>query len=295
MDAQLSADASKLKAKEKKEWFCWWHAKAVCQGFGLRQNILTLLIAVASLAEIIHMEHIRGWKTNDSSNSLLHLRGNLRFRAFLVFRVACFMICLGWSLVARWTKWLEEGEPDGEDEDDARTRRKNALHAKAWTVQLALICTKVVLSVLVWLSYNVLVLHRMKVPYQKLGPLEYLNQQFSLVFMVAFFIIMNIHPLTFHNSLIFLPVAGIFMLFRDCTPLYVSGVGRVVFMCTAVLTSILAYLGEQSSRALFKSKKKVKDSAKRIEGILQTLMPAEVLETLHKLGPGNTPSHHYNQ
>jgi len=295
MDAQLSVDASKLKGKEKKEWFCWWHQKAVCRSFALRQNILTLLIAISSLGEILHMEQIRGWENNDSSNSLLHLKGRERFRTFLAFRVTCFLMSAGWSLVAMKTKWLEEGEVDPDDEEDARTRRKNALYAKAWTVQLALIATKVVLSVLIWLSYNVLVLHRMKKSYIELGPLEYLNQQFSLVFIVAFFIIMNIHPLTFQNSLAFIPLACMFMALRDHTPLYVSGVGRVVFVSTAILTSILAYLGEQSSRGLFKSKKKVKESTRRIHGILQTLMPAEVLETLHKLGPGRTPSHHYNQ
>ena len=32
-----------------------------------------------------------------------------------------------------------------------------------------------------------------------------------LVFIVAFFIIMNIHPLTFQNSLAFIPLACIFM------------------------------------------------------------------------------------
>ncbi|CAE7934769.1 unnamed protein product, partial [Symbiodinium sp. KB8] len=51
-------DASKLKGKERKEWFCWWHQKAVCRSFALRQNILTLLIAISSLGEILHMEQI---------------------------------------------------------------------------------------------------------------------------------------------------------------------------------------------------------------------------------------------
>ena len=34
-------------------------------------------------------------------------------------------------------------------------------------------------GLLIWLSYNVLILHRMKTPYSQLSPLEYMNQQFS--------------------------------------------------------------------------------------------------------------------
>ncbi|CAE7934771.1 ACP5, partial [Symbiodinium sp. KB8] len=68
-----------------------------------------------------------GWENNDSSNSLLHLKGTERFRTFLAFRVTCFLMSAGWSLVAMKTQWLEEGEVDPDDEEDARTRRKNAL------------------------------------------------------------------------------------------------------------------------------------------------------------------------
>ncbi|CAJ1395410.1 unnamed protein product [Effrenium voratum] len=268
MDEQLTDDQSKFTPAEEKEWFSWWHRKSVYRTFAMRMNFLTLILSCVTLAEVMHMEHIRAWEDDQSSNSLLHIKGDKRFIAFLGLRMAVFLICVAWCFQVK-SPWL----------------RKNAAD-----VQIALVLSMVIISLLIWLSYNVLILHRMKTPYSQLSPLEYMNQQFSLVFMVAFFVVMNGQPLTFLGSLVFIPLAIFFMAMRDKTPIYVSGTGRVVFVGVACLSSILAYEAERSSRARFRSKQKVKKTQARIENVLNTLMPAEVLMKLRTCKPGSLPA-----
>lgn len=128
--------------------------------------------------------------------------------------------------------------------------------------------------------------------YGELNFLQMANQQFSLVFMVAFFIIINGQVISFASSLIFVLLAIIFMALEDKTPLYVSYTGRVVFVGVAALGSILAYEGERTSRARFRSKVKVKRTESRIEDVLTTLMPTKVLNEW-RAEPEKHPVHVY--
>eukprot|EP00913_Durusdinium_trenchii_P032751 g30659.t1 len=287
-------DETEFSAKEEAQWFSWWHHKN-CKTFGVRMSFLTFLFSAVTLAEILHMEHIRAWREDDNKD-LLKVRGYFRVRLYLFFRFVAFAILIVWSVVANSKlQWL---------------RREGR------SVQVVLVGSKVLISLLVWLSYNVLVLEKNDVPYQNLNPLEYVNQQFSLVFMVAFFVIINGQVLTFYASLVFIPLAFFFMALEDKTPLYVSFTGRVVFLGVACLSCVLAKEGERSSRARFRSKAKVRKTQARIENVLKTLMPAQVLRELRQLvalrqldidrnkrniimgwhvraNPGKLPSHEY--
>ncbi|CAK8986025.1 Guanylyl cyclase [Durusdinium trenchii] len=270
MDEQLAEDETEFSAKEEAQWFSWWHHKN-CKTFGVRMSFLTFLFSAVTLAEILHMEHIRAWREDDNKD-LLKVRGYFRVRLYLFFRFVAFAILIVWSVVANSKlQWL---------------RREGR------SVQVVLVGSKVLISLLVWLSYNVLVLEKNDVPYQNLNPLEYVNQQFSLVFMVAFFVIINGQVLTFYASLVFIPLAFFFMALEDKTPLYVSFTGRVVFLGVACLSCVLAEEGERSSRARFRSKAKVRKTQARIENVLKTLMPAQVLREL-RANPGKLPSHEY--
>jgi len=291
MDKQLAEDESEFSAKEEAQFRCWWHAKNG-QSFGMRMNFLTFLLSCVTLAEILHMEHLRVWGTNfhASPTDILRVKGQLRFTLFLLFRFAAFLICMAWSILASsGSSWISPPIPDF-----TKAREWQEAEKKIRKVQFGLVTSKVLVSILMWLSYNVLVLQKKNVDYGELNFLEYMNQQFSLVFMVGFFVIINGQVISFASSLIFVLLAIVFMALEDRTPLYVSYTGRVVFVGVAALGSILAYEGERTSRARFRSKVKVERTESRIEDVLTTLMPEKVL-TEWRANPGSHPVHEYKK
>lgn len=292
MDKQLAEDESEFSAKEEAQFRCWWHAKNG-HSFGMRMNFLTFLLSCVTLAEILHMEHLgrRVWEhPNYHGTDILPVKGKLRFTLFLLFRFAAFLICMAWSVLANsGSSWISPTIPDF----TALTRRQwQEAERKIRKVQFGLVTSKVLVSILMWLSYNVLILQQRDAKFASLDFLEYMNQQFSLVFMVAFFVIINGQVISFASSLIFVLLAIVFMALEDKTPLYVSYTGRVVFVGVAALGSILAYEGERTSRARFRSKVKVERTESRIEDVLTTLMPKEVLKEW-RANPGSHPVHVY--
>jgi len=291
MDTQLAQDESEFSAKEEAQFRCWWHAKNG-HSFGMRMNFLTFLLSCVTLAEILHMEHLRvqDHTYHGPRTDILPVKGKLRFTLFLLFRFAAFLICMAWSVLANsGSSWISPTIPDF----TTLTRRQwQEAERKIRKVQFGLVTSKVLVSILMWLSYNVLILQQRDAKFASLNFLEYMNQQFSLVFMVAFFVIINGQVISFASSLIFVLLAIVFMALEDKTPLYVSYTGRVVFVGVAALGSILAYEGERTSRARFRSKVKVERTESRIEDVLTTLMPKEVLKEW-RANPGSHPVHVY--
>eukprot|EP00435_Cladocopium_sp_Y103_P031654 s271_g8.t1 len=305
MDKQLAEDESEFSAKEEAEWLCWFHENNMGT-FALRMNFLTFVFSCVTLIEVFHMEHIRAFdessNRNDEKGAMKHdVLGKVppkwRLFLFLFFRFAAFLICLVWSILANsGSEWLRPPVLDFRKlvrrqwEEAGRQRRQ---------VQVALVLSKAIICILVWLSYNVLILERRHQAYSKMHRLDYYNQQFSLVFMMAFFVIINGQVVLGFSSLTFVLLAIGFMAIEERTTLYVSMTGRVVFVGVAILGSILAYEGERSSRASFRSKVKVEKTESRIEDVLTTLMPKEVLKEWRDLAatrganPGTHPVHVY--
>lgn len=298
MDKQLAEDESAFSAKEEAAWLCWFHENNM-GAFALRMNFLTFVFSCVTLVEVFHMEHIRAF--SELSNSSLEkaamkhdVLGKVppkwRLFSFLFFRLAAFLICLVWSILANsGSLWLRPPVPDF-----GKLNRRQCVEAgrQRRQVQVALVVSKAVICILVWLSYNVLILERRHQSYSTMHRLDYYNQQFSLVFMMAFFVIINGQVVLGFSSLTFVVLAIAFMAIEDRTPLYVSMTGRVVFVGVAILGSILAYEGERTSRASFRSKVKVEKTESRIEDVLTTLMPKEVLKEW-RANPGTHPVHVY--
>eukprot|EP00438_Fugacium_kawagutii_P021119 Skav213909 [mRNA] locus=scaffold1439:202030:204561:- [translate_table: standard] len=69
----------------------------------------------------------------------------------------------------------------------------------------------------------------------------------------------------------------------------------LTFLGYSMIFMLKAYMGERSLRDQFKARNAIDDAKKRIEGILETMMPPKVLDELQKLSSGNSapPSHHY--
>ena len=68
----------------------------------------------------------------------------------------------------------------------------------------------------------------------------------------------------------------------------------LTFLGYSLIFVLKAYMGERSLRNQFKARHGIDDAKRRIEGILETMMPPKVLEELQKTAPGSCPpSHHY--
>merc|ERR1712125_56214 len=71
--------------------------------------------------------------------------------------------------------------------------------------------------------------------------------------------------------------------------------GRFLFIANASMIAFIAYQCENSSRQRYKSKYAVQETEKRVEVILNTLLPPQVMQQLKALPPGAPPpSHRYH-
>ncbi|CAJ1337452.1 unnamed protein product [Effrenium voratum] len=210
----------------------WFHNTNFVRRFRPRLHRQLLLMAVMTLFDLIHMEHTKAWEIKDKATGMLPNIGDCRFTVLLTCRGGVLALGLAWSYFARTPAFLE----------------------KRMQAQWGLVATNSVVACLMFLSYDALIFPQITKRYSDMGALEFFNQQLSLVFVLAYFIVTNTHPALFHQSLVYIPVGTIFMLLRDRTSLYISNIGRVVFLCTVLVSCMLAHLLEQTSRARFKAK-----------------------------------------
>ncbi|CAE7235711.1 gcy-14 [Symbiodinium natans] len=243
-----------------------FHCEAFVRKFRSRLHRQVLLMAGATLFDLFHMEHTRAWEVKDKGSGFIpNAKDGGRFQVLLGCRMACLVLALLWSVMAKLrTDWMMEN---------------------VTLVQWGVVGTSSVVCTLMFVSYDALVFPQITKSYEEMHFLEYLNQQLSLVFVLAFFIVTNTHPTLFVQSLVFLPAGVVFMAIRDKTSLYISNIGRVVFLCTVAISCMLAHELEQTSRARFKAKRRVQRTQERIEYVLNSLMPKAVLEE-RKSRPG---------
>eukprot|EP00930_Biecheleria_cincta_P048338 TRINITY_DN33662_c0_g1_i1.p1 TRINITY_DN33662_c0_g1~~TRINITY_DN33662_c0_g1_i1.p1 ORF type:complete len:1291 (-),score=275.35 TRINITY_DN33662_c0_g1_i1:143-3571(-) len=270
---------------EEEAWMTFFHRTSVCRVFLGRLHEQAILVAIMTLIEIVHMVSLQAGRQPDKSDGIMttmthagiafaDCTQNGRFRIFLACRTVMIGLLVCWSFAARTTTFVKS----------------------ARQVQRGVTITILIHLTMLWLSYDAVVLAKMvKTDYSKMTPYQYLNQQFSLIFSLMMYIVANYYPVMFFNTLAYLPVAIIFMGLRDRTSMYISNIGRVIFIMVIVLTIVLALENEKTSRARFLSKKNAREMEDRIKLILNTLMPPLLVEELRIKGLGNgaPPSHQY--
>ncbi|CAK9011040.1 unnamed protein product [Durusdinium trenchii] len=246
----------------------WFHMGFV-RKFRLRLHRQLLLMAFMTVCDLIHMEHAQAWEKQDKNPGLLPPFPDQRFMGLLLCRCLCLAVGVAWSFFAR----------------------TEAFREKVQEVQWGLVASNVIVATLMFVSYDAMIFPQIDKPYTEMHFLDYLNQQQSLIFVLAYFIVTNTHPTLFYQSLVYIPAGLIFMGIRDRTGLYISNIGRVIFLCTVLISCLLAHLLEQTSRARFKAKQRVEATQDTIETVLTSLMPTQVLEEI-KTSPGRSHSYH---
>lgn len=243
-----------------------FHREAFVRKFRSRLHRQVLLMAAVTFCDLFLMEWMKAYQVEDKGSGFLpNTKNGGRFQVLLGCRMSCLVLAILWSTLAKLrTDWMMENVA---------------------LVQWGVVATSTIVSALMFVSYDALVFPQITKSYENMQFLEYVNQQLSLVFVLAFFIVTNTHPTLFYQSTVFLPAGVIFMAVRDRTSLYISNIGRVVFLCTVAISCMLAHELEQTSRARFKAKKRVQHTQERIEYVLNSLMPKAVLDE-RKSRPG---------
>eukprot|EP00931_Biecheleriopsis_adriatica_P053488 TRINITY_DN31314_c0_g1_i1.p1 TRINITY_DN31314_c0_g1~~TRINITY_DN31314_c0_g1_i1.p1 ORF type:complete len:1407 (-),score=286.44 TRINITY_DN31314_c0_g1_i1:42-4262(-) len=256
------------------EWLAWFH-ESFCIEFAARLHRQAMMLTLVTMSEVFHMEHIDAYNRPNRHNELLQRWADAehdgRFLVFFTARICCFVIMLIWSALAG-SSWMKTSPAQ---------------------VQTALVATNVTVCCLLFVSYDAAIIAHIQRGYIDLKSSEIWNQELSLVFALAVFMVCNEHEILFWRSLAYLPLTLLFWRYRDIASLYISDVGRVIFVFTAVLTALLAHEGEQNSRARFKARIQVERTQKKVEKVLDSLMPPMVVKELRAKSPGEELAHPY--
>lgn len=122
------------------------------------------------------------------------------------------------------------------------------------------------------------------------------QQLFPVLFVLVFFLVMRTHSPMFRHSFVFVPLAvgmTAWNLARRPNGLYLSWWGSVLFVVNSGLNCLFAHSEEQSSRMQFKSQHYMEDMQKRVDGMLSSLMPKQIVESIRDSGDMCAVSHRY--
>lgn len=213
--------------KFSEEKFQMWFHLGFARKFRLRLHRQILLMAFMTVMDVMHMEHTEAWKVEDKDPGLLPKHPTKCFVILLSCRAVILAMGLGWSVFAR----------------------TEAFRERVQEVQWGLVASTLIVATVMFVSYDALIYPQLHRSYVTMHFLDYVNQQQSLIFVLAYFIVTNTHPTLFYQSLVYIPLGVVFMYIRNRTSLYISDIGRVMFLCTVVISCLLAHVLEQTSRA----------------------------------------------
>eukprot|EP00927_Polykrikos_kofoidii_P032860 TRINITY_DN27864_c0_g1_i1.p1 TRINITY_DN27864_c0_g1~~TRINITY_DN27864_c0_g1_i1.p1 ORF type:complete len:1112 (+),score=146.09 TRINITY_DN27864_c0_g1_i1:444-3338(+) len=120
----------------------------------------------------------------------------------------------------------------------------------------------------------------------------------SFLFFVLFSVITTVHALPTEYACVFFGLPLLYTIIDLIEPFdsahgtHYSFTGEVHFLLTSFVNVLLAHHAERNSRFRFKAKQLLERTGKRIEDILNTLMPPRVIEELQELPPSAPPPSH---
>jgi len=165
-------------------------------------------------------------------------------------------------------------------------------------VQRYMLLVTVCICMLTFFSHNALTIPEATGTIRKnkaVGPPG--DQLFLPIFVLSFYVLSTAHSFRFYPALFIIPVVFCIVLLASAGSagrLYFSLSGKFLFVIQCGMNVYLAYDTEQESRLRFQAKAVVKETSKRTETILKTLMPPLVVEQLQKT-PGQLPSKSYKR
>jgi len=255
------------------KWFRWFHRTKICTDLLYRLDKQALVISVLTVFETWYLVHRKSW---DSDHKIFP--GWLRIPVFETVRTAAFLTLIFWRMAVHSTKLV---------------------FRYPLAMQIGMVLSNCWVCILMYVSYDVMIIttHANVVDgvSDEEGEQLRFDQMFALVFMLEFQALTTWDTTLFTTSWVYVMVAILLMgmTWSQYGQLYFHTVGRILFVCNAILTSFIAWEVEQSSRGRYKSRAVVKTTELRVAGILNTLMPPKLIKELRENATSTNPSHTY--
>lgn len=240
--------------KLEEKWQSRFHEHVVCGHLALRINTLMLVFVVLTTADLSYMLWIKSWERPHEFYS-----SSYRIPIVILTRSICFFYLVVWRAISMYRAFL---------------------HSKPRFIQAAIVVSTAIICLLMYVSYDAIAIMSKKMARNEVNKIAYLNEQYSLIYTLVFFLIISQIRCTFLESLWFVPLAMIIMALRNWTHLYISDQGRWIFITTALVRSVLALEAEYNDRRRFQTNENVEQMQGRLENILNSMMPPLVLKQL---------------
>lgn len=258
-------------AELEKDYRKWYSASVLADNFSkFRLRRQAMFLCLLTIVEACYMLFMH------SSFTSFHRLGTglIALRFYFMLRAVAASLSLAMSYVCPpLISWGQESE------------------ARRWKAKLGSQAGHLLLVSLMMLSYILLP------PYANMGLLAVPDNVVALMTLPVYAALMMSYQQDFLTSVVFLLTFALTLLVIRYVP-ETEGNGYpsegLTFLGYSLIFVLKAYMGERSLRNQFKARHGIDDAKRRIEGILETMMPPKVLEELQKTGPGSCPpSHHY--
>jgi len=245
----------------EREFADWFHTTAVYKKLDLRLDKQALALSVLTAIETAYTVFI----TRAFERPHEVYGPAMRLPTFLLCRMGAFLLILAWRGISVENNWIKKS-------------------AAEVTNRLWLSCC--IIALLMFLSYDALT-----VQYRLLGkPSNPASSHagdmdiFSLVFVVIYMLVLTLHPFLFVRSCAFVAHASVVMLLSHFwfQNLFFPPQVKVLFLFNTLLNSFIAHTSEKGLRARFSNMCQIQRTDARIGTILDTLLPAPVVDELRQ-------------
>jgi len=269
-ETQDDADTD-LIGTHYQDWKRWHHENKVCNKVtkSLDVQLMVLLLLAAFEGAYMVCFPVTG-------TSGLGVPANLRLPVFLGLRATVMGIILLWRLaLSSNAEWVLESPG---------------------LIMWGRLATWVLIGLIIFYSYDDLSPNDVTevAEHHILVQVAPFSQNFGLIFVLIYTIIMRIEGMLFMPSLVSVPLAIGLMVcseFSDNQSIVGSFPAKVFFTVNQIMSCAVCYTDEQTSKTQYQAKIAMEATTSRVQRILSTLMPPLVLEELRNLPPGAQPTH----
>eukprot|EP00930_Biecheleria_cincta_P044824 TRINITY_DN30877_c0_g1_i1.p1 TRINITY_DN30877_c0_g1~~TRINITY_DN30877_c0_g1_i1.p1 ORF type:complete len:1103 (-),score=166.01 TRINITY_DN30877_c0_g1_i1:112-3420(-) len=289
--------------EDEDQWQRWYHKNTICKKLEVRLDTQALVLALLTAVELwcsvflisAHSDEKTGLERDDWHGK--DNRGYARLPFFLACRGTAFAIISALQSLAKEGNWLLQNPQEA---------------------QLLLLVCFAVITVLVCIAYDGLsetssfdfddYTHELVQRHMK----DYRRRSsiFTLCFIPAYVAAATQHQFRFGHTVVFPLLAGLVVLFwkQVCREsgegvklkhgpdmvcnLYLSHDVRWLLLFLSCVISMMAWTAEKNSRERFKDGQIVEKMGKRIDLIVDTLMPPLVVEEIRGLSLNSPPPTH---
>jgi len=274
----LGIDKQGFNKEMEQNWYKWYHENAICKKLDSRLDKQALALSFLTVVDTVTMVWMK------IAPQDYHLGTSFRFPIFLCARFTAFFIMISWRLTAGTAPEYVENHPK--------------------EVQMRVLGSYIAIAALVFLSYD-----SMTVMWQQKAFRMWEEDDphgahreagfYSLLCVPVYFIIITQFQLLFIPSCFFIFLSTGLMCLNwlpGWSNMFFSHQGKALFILNSIMNAYLALEAENTSRARFKAKHAMDFTKDRIEVILNTLMPPNVVLEIQTIqerdGPKAAPPSH---